>query len=79
MEGGRKSNTILKVETNYRLATSGQPWHTVLLIFKTFVSQIISFLQQTFLLQCSSVKGVCTVKIKGFFRGSDEIAKQYLR
>ncbi|NXR45038.1 FMR1 regulator, partial [Hippolais icterina] len=48
-ERERKPNTTLKVKTNYRLATPGQPQHSVLLIFKTFVSQIISFLQLPFL------------------------------
>ncbi|NXY03639.1 FMR1 regulator, partial [Pteruthius melanotis] len=48
-EWGRKPNKTLKVETNYRLATLGEPQHTVLLLFKTIVCKIISLLQQTFL------------------------------
>ncbi|NXQ15185.1 FMR1 regulator, partial [Peucedramus taeniatus] len=48
-EGRRKPNTTLKGETNYRLVTPGQSQQSVLLIFKTFVSQIILLLQQTFL------------------------------
>ncbi|NXT70183.1 FMR1 regulator, partial [Chaetops frenatus] len=35
-EQERKSNKTLKVETNYRLATLGEPQHTMLLIFKAF-------------------------------------------
>ncbi|NWI75853.1 FMR1 regulator, partial [Dryoscopus gambensis] len=49
MEWERKPNKTLKVETNFRLATLGEPQRTVLLFFKTIVCKIISLLQQTFL------------------------------
>ncbi|NWT80500.1 FMR1 regulator, partial [Lanius ludovicianus] len=66
-KGGRKPNKTLKVETGYRLAILGEPWHTVLLFFKTFMSQIISLVQQTFLW-----KSVCTGMVPFVFVGTKD-------
>lgn len=75
----RKKKKEKKAETNYRLATLREPQHTAcVLFFMTFVSQITSLLQKNPPLECSLVKGVCTVTIKGVFRGHDEIPKQNL-
>ncbi|NWQ80219.1 FMR1 regulator, partial [Columbina picui] len=45
---------------------------------KTFVFQIILLLRKTPPLECSPVKGKCTMKIKGVFRGQDVVSKQNL-
>ncbi|NWS11982.1 FMR1 regulator, partial [Pachyramphus minor] len=45
-----KTNKTQKAETKLQIASLGEPWHIILLLFlKTFVSQIVSLLQKTFL------------------------------
>ncbi|KAF1551712.1 Synaptic functional regulator FMR1, partial [Eudyptes schlegeli] len=49
---------VQKAEANYRLATLREPQHTVHVLF-------FHFCKKTPHLECSPVKGMCTVKIKG--------------
>ncbi|KAF1660521.1 Synaptic functional regulator FMR1, partial [Aptenodytes patagonicus] len=56
----KKRKKIQTAETNYRLATLREPQHTVHVLFFHF-----TFEKKTPHLECSPVKGMCTVKIKG--------------